>query len=133
MIKKANAISGLLILQNKKQIRECKRHESELIDDEKYMYTHEDIRMSIIMSFRVSAPETAEFRSRIGFKQHDKILTKKQWVKRYLQNEKLMLQHSVLGNRTDVYFPKHKLALELMKKAHWQRLKKEKEREKRIK
>ena len=78
MIKKANAISGLLILQNKKQIRECKRHESELIDDEKYMYTHEDIRMSIIMSFRVSAPETAEFRSRIGFKQHDKILTKKQ-------------------------------------------------------
>ena len=95
MIKKANAISGLLILQNKKQIRECKRHESELIDDEKYMYTHDDIRMSIIMNCRVSTPETVGFRSRIGFKQDDMILTKKQSVKHYLQNKKLMLQHSV--------------------------------------
>lgn len=118
MIKKANAVSGLLILQNKKQIRECKRHESELIDDEKYMYTHDDIRMSIIMNCRVSTPETVEFRSRIGFKQDDMILTKKQSVKNYLQNKKLMLQHSVLDNRTDVYFPKHKLALEIDEKGH---------------
>ena len=118
MIKKANAISGLLILQNKKQIRECKRHESELIDDEKYMYTHDDTRMSIIMNCRVSTPETVEFRSRIGFKQDDMILTKKQSVKNYLQNKKLMLQHSVLDNRTDVYFPKHKLALEIDEKGH---------------
>lgn len=118
MIKKANAVSGLLILQNKKQIRECKRHESELIDDEKYMYTHDDTRMSIIMNCRVSTPETVEFRSRIGFKQDDMILTKKQSVKNYLQNKKLMLQHSVLDNRTDVYFPKHKLALEIDEKGH---------------
>ena len=35
------------------QIREYKRHSSELIDDKKFMYTREDIIMSIIMHCRV--------------------------------------------------------------------------------
>ena len=35
------------------QIREYKRHSSELIDDKKFMYTREDIIMSIIIHCRV--------------------------------------------------------------------------------
>ena len=44
-----------------------------------------------------------------------------------------MLQHSVLGNRTDVYFPKHKLALELMKKDTLAEIKKRKRKRKKNK
>ena len=40
----------------KKQIRKYKRHNSKLIDGEKFVYAHEDIIMSIIMSCRVSTP-----------------------------------------------------------------------------
>ena len=55
-----------------KQIREYKRHGSELIDDEKTVHTHENIIIPIIMSCRLSTPKAIEFRSRLGFKQHDK-------------------------------------------------------------
>ena len=40
----------------KQQIRKYKRHSSKLIDGEKFVCTHEDIIMSIIMSCRVSTP-----------------------------------------------------------------------------
>ena len=43
------------------------------------MYTHKDI-ISIIMNCAVSIPEAIEFQSRIGFKQHDIILTKQELV-----------------------------------------------------
>ena len=34
---------------------------------EKFMYTHEDIIMPIIMDCRVSTPEAMEFISKLGF------------------------------------------------------------------
>ena len=58
------------------QIREYKRHVSELIDYEKLMYTHEDIIMPIIMHCRVSKLEAIEFKTRLRFNQHDLIMTK---------------------------------------------------------
>ena len=77
------------------QIIECKKHGSELVYGEKCMYTHEDMIMNIIMSCRVSTPEAIEFRSKLGFKQHDIILRKKQSViskvTKLLSNEKILL------------------------------------------
>ena len=62
------------------QIKEYKRHGSELINNEEFVYTHEDIIIPIIMNWRVSTPKAIEFRSELGFKQHDIILTKEQSV-----------------------------------------------------
>ena len=60
------------------------------------------------MSCRVSAPEAVEFRSKLGFKKHDIILTKEQSViskvTKSFSNEKILLQYSVLDYRIDLYF-----------------------------
>ena len=64
----------------KQKIKEYKRHGSKIIDDEKFMYTHEDIIMLIIMNCRVSTPKAVEFRFELGFKQHDIVLSKEQSV-----------------------------------------------------
>ena len=61
------------------QIEKYKRHGSELITGEKFMYTHENI-MPVIMHFRVSTTKAIEFRSKLGFKQHDIMLIKEQSV-----------------------------------------------------
>ena len=108
------------------------------------MYTHEDIITPIIMNCRVSAPKRIEFRYEIAYKQHDIVLSKEQSVISNItnlsSNEKLLLQHSVLGYKIDLYFPKHKLAIEVQEKRHTdrdekkkQKKKKENEREEKIK
>ena len=60
------------------QIREYKRHGSELIDGEKFMYIRQDIRMPIIMHCWVSTLEA--IKTRLGFNQHDLLMTKEQSV-----------------------------------------------------
>ena len=71
------------------------------------MYTHEVIIKPIITSCRVSTPETIEFRSKLGFTQHDVILTKEQSmiskITKLFANQKILLQHSVLDYRIDLY------------------------------
>ena len=71
----------------------------------KQVCTHEDIIMLIIMTYRVSTPETIQFRSKLGFKQHDLILSKEQSVTskiaKLFLNEKILLQNSILGYKTD--------------------------------
>ena len=62
------------------QIKEYKRHESKLVDGEKLMYTCEDIIMPIIIHCTVSPPEVIEIKTRLGFNQHDLIMTKEQSV-----------------------------------------------------
>ena len=99
----------------KQKIREYKIRRSGLLDDEKFMYTHEDIMMPITMSYRVSTPEAIEIRSKLGFQQYDLILNKERSVilkiTQFFSNEKILLQHGVLGYRIDLYFPKQKLAI----------------------
>ena len=89
------------------------------------MYTHEDIITPIIMNCRVSAPKRIEFRYEIAYKQHDIVLSKEQSmisnITNLSSNEKLLLQHSVLGYKIDLYFPKHKLAIEVQEKRHTDR------------
>ena len=92
----------------KQQIRKYKRHGSKLINGEKFVHTYEDIIMSITMTCRVSTPKAIEFRSKLGFKQHDIILSKEQLViskrTKLFSNEKMLQQHSVLGSRIDFIF-----------------------------
>ena len=100
----------------KQKIREYKKRRSGLIDDdEKFMYTHEDMMMPITMSYRVSTPEAIKIRSKLGFQLHDLILNKERSVilkiTKLFSNEKILLQHRVLGYRIDLYFPKQKLAI----------------------
>ena len=101
LIKKSKLNVRLKILRNNKLENLSKRHGSKLIDGEKFVYTHEDIIMPIIMSWRVSAPEEIKFRSKSLFKQHDTIMSKEQSVitkiTKIFSNEKILLQHSVLG------------------------------------
>ena len=100
----------------KQKIREYKKRRSGLIDDdEKFMYTHEDMMMPITMSYRVSTSEAIKIRSKLGFQLHDLILNKERSVilkiTKLFSNEKILLQHRVLGYRIDLYFPKQKLAI----------------------
>ena len=59
------------------------------------------------MSCRVSTPATIEFRSKLGFTRHDIILTKEQSliskITKLFANQKILLQHSVLDYRIDLY------------------------------
>ena len=90
------------------QIREYKRHGSELIDDEKFMYTREDIIISIIMHCRATNENVIDFRTGLRFKQHYITVKKRQSVAKkiikLLPNEKILPQHFVLSSQVDLYF-----------------------------
>ena len=72
------------------------------------------------MDCRTSTP--IEFRTKLGFNQHDLIMTKEQSVLtkiiKVLEREKILLQHSVLSYKIDLYFVEHKLAIEVDEKGH---------------
>ena len=98
------------------------------------MYAHEDIIMSIIMGRRVSTSEAIEIRSKLGFQQYDLILSEEKSVTlkitKLFSNEKILLQHSDLGYRIDLYFPKPKLAIKVDEKDILTEIKEEKMEEK---
>ena len=78
--------------------------------------------MNIIICCRVSAPEAIEFRSKLGLKQHEIILSKEQSVilkiTKLFSNEKVLAQHSVLDYKIDLYSLEHKLAIEVDEKGY---------------
>ena len=59
---------------------------------------------------------TVNFKSILGFRQHDPIISQEQSVLSNIvtlfATEKIILQNNVLGYRIDAYFPKYKLAIE---------------------
>ena len=59
---------------------------------------------------------------RIGFNEHDPIMTQKQSILSKIVTifaaEKIILQHNVLGYRIDAYIPKYRLAIEVDKQGH---------------
>ena len=68
-----------------------------------------------------------EFRIRLGFNRHDPIMTKEQSVltkiMKIFSNEKIILQHCVLDQyRIDLYFPEHRLAIEVDEFNHVKRI-----------
>ena len=63
----------------KERTRKYKRYGKEFIDDITGIYIHKDLALSIIMNCRT--PTTIEFRTKLGFSQHDLIMTKEQSIK----------------------------------------------------
>ena len=70
------------------------------------MYAHEDIITPIIINCKVSTPKALEFRSKLGFKQHDIVLSKEQSmtpkIMKTFSNEKTLPQYSVLSYIIDL-------------------------------
>ena len=58
------------------QIKKYKRHGSELIDGEKFVYAHESIIIPVIIHCKT--PESCKFKRSLGFKLHNVINCKKQ-------------------------------------------------------
>ena len=60
---------------------------------------------------------SVEFTTRMGFKQHDPIMTQSQSVltklNTFFETEDKLFQHYVLGYRIDLHVPKYKLAIEV--------------------
>ena len=102
------------------QIREYKRHGSELLDGEKLMYSREDIIMPIIVHWRMSTLEAVEFKTILEFNQHDLIVTKEKSVLTKILKvfaiENICLQPSILSYKIDLYSPEQKLVTEIDKK-----------------
>ena len=65
---------------------------------------------------------TVRFRTKLGFSQHDPIMTQEQSILSKIETlfsaEEIILQHNVSSYRTDAYFPKHKLAIEVDEQGH---------------
>ena len=78
-------------------------------------------------------PTAIDFKSKLGFNQHDIIMTKEQLVLQKLikvfAKEKILIQHSVLKYRIDLYFPDHKLAIGVDERGHKDREDKEEDKE----
>ena len=85
-----------------------------------WIYFREDLALSIILDCRI--PTAIEFRSKLGFKQHDIIRTKEQSVLKK-NNESICKWKNITATLSfrlwiDLYFPKHRLALESDEKGH---------------
>ena len=61
--------------------------------------------------------QAVKFRKKLGFNQHDPIMTQEESVltklDTYLETEEKIFQHYVLGYRIDIYIPEYKLAIEV--------------------
>ena len=83
-------------------------------------FLREDLAVQIIMDCRTTP--SIDFKTRLGFKQHNPIMTQKESVltklDTFFKTEDKLFQHSVLGYRIDLYVPKYKLAIEVDELGH---------------
>ena len=79
-----------------------------------------DLALKVIMDCRTD--ESCNLKRNLGFRLHDVINTKEQTVinsiKDAFEGEDMQTQYSVLGYRIDLYFHKHKLAIEADELGH---------------
>ena len=124
----------------KDQIRKHKRSGKEWFSGDAYTYVRSDLMLEIIKIFRGEKgrgeKKIDDFQSQLGFKLHDLTMSKEESVTtkiiKAFPNDEILLQHKVLDYFIDLYFPDHKLAIEVDKKGHTDRDEKKKgnEREK---
>ena len=99
----------------KEQIKKYKRHGSELIDGENFVYAHEGIIMPVIMHCRT--PESYKFKRSLGFKLHNVIYFKEQTVLGSMndafERENMQTQYNVLGYKCNICFHEYKLAIDV--------------------
>ena len=66
--------------------------------------------------------ESCSLKRNLGFNLHDVITTKEQIILRSIKDafegEDMQTQYTVIGYRTDLYFHKHKLAIEVDELGH---------------
>ena len=83
-------------------------------------FLKENFAKQIIMDCRTTS--AVNFRTRLGFNQHDPIMTQEQSILSKIVTvfavEEIILQHNILGYRTDAYFFKYKLAIEVDELGH---------------
>ena len=81
-------------------------------------FLEENFAIQIIVDCRTTP--AVNFKTKLGFNQHDPIMTQEQSILSKIVTlfsaEKIILQYSVLSYRIDTYFPKYKLAIEVMNK-----------------
>ena len=79
-----------------------------------------DLALKVIMDCRTD--ESCNLKRNLGFRLHDVINTKEQTVinsiKDAFEGENIQTQYSALGHRIDLYFHKHKLAIEVVELGH---------------
>ena len=63
-----------------------------------------------------------DFKTRLGFNQHNSIITQEQSILSKIETlfaaGEIILQHNVIGYRTDAHFLKYKLAIEFDEQGH---------------
>ena len=105
---------------SKEHIKKYKRYGKECIAGSTGIYIREDLAFKIIMYSTV--PTSLGFKSKLGFNPYDPIMRKEQSVltkvMKVFAREEILLQHYVLGYRINLYFLKHKLAIETDEKRH---------------
>ena len=84
------------------------------------IYIHEKLALSTIIDCKT--PAAIEFRTKLGFNQHDLIMAKEQSVltkvMKLSASGEIMLQHSVLSCRIDLHFLKNRLSIKVDEKWH---------------
>ena len=101
-----------------------KRHRYELGDKPKKQprrrFLSSDLALKVIMDCRTD--ESCNFKRNLGFRLHDVTNTKEETVinsiKDAFEGENIQTQYSLLGYRIDLYFHKHKLAIEVDELGH---------------
>ena len=101
-----------------------KKHRHELVDKPKKQpnrrFLRSDLALKIIINCRTD--ESCNLKRNLGFRLLDMINTKEQTVlksiKDAFEGEDMQTQYSVLGYRIDLYFHKHKLAIEVDELGH---------------
>ena len=120
-------IHGIFETKNltKDQIRKYKRREKELDNDcnSTFMHVCSDHMSRMIKNWRGDKERREKidnFRSKLGFRLHDIAINKEESVTtktiKAFSNDKKLPQHSVLGYQINLYFPKHKLAIDIYDK-----------------
>ena len=101
-----------------------RKHRDQLVEEPKKQvnrnFIDERLAMKAIMDCRTASAH--KFRRRLGFKQHDVILTKKQLVLTEIiisfEGKNMQKQYNILSYRIDVYFHDYKLATEIDENGH---------------
>ena len=116
-IQKQLGLKNLPALTNKYD-KEYKKQRSELNESTNQpnrRFIHVDLALKIIMNSRTD--ESCKFKKNLGFTLHDVINTKEQAVinsiKDAFEGENMQTQYTVLNYRTDLYFHKYKLTIEV--------------------
>ena len=101
-----------------------KKHRYELVNRPKKQpnrrFSRSDLALKVIMDCRTN--ESCNLRRNLEFRLHDLINAKEQTVinsiKDAFEGEEMQTHHSVLGYRINLYFHKHKLAIEVDELGH---------------